>query len=89
MHAILKDKISTIEGVHILGRFRDCADGRAVLMALWHHSKNSTAARLATADMISALTNMALDGSWTKSYESFITFFVEKAENYNEMQQDP
>ena len=34
MYAILKDKVSTIEGMHILRRFRDSADGRADLIGI-------------------------------------------------------
>ena len=86
---VLNNVIEFSEGKFILRKHHNSQDGRAVLVDLYKHARQSGAIDLAAQEKLQELTMIQLDRSWNKGYVEFINNFVTKAEIYNETQPLP
>ena len=66
-------------------RVRDRLHATQVIMDLDHHYNDSTAGRITAGRLLAYLTSVDLDSSWTKPYSQFLTEWLAKAEQYNDM----
>ena len=85
VYAALYDKVQTYHGRAIVRRARERLHATQAFMDLDRHYNDSTAGRIVAARLLAFLTSANLDSSWNKPYSQFITEWVAKAEQYNEM----
>ena len=85
VYAVLYDKVQTYHGRAIVRRVRDRLNATEVIMDLDHHYNDSTAGRITAGRLLAYLTSADLDSSWNKPYSQFLTEWLSKAEQYNDM----
>ena len=85
VYSVLYDKVQTYHGRAIVRRARDRLNATQVIMDLDHHYNDSTAGRITAGRLLAYLTSADLDSSWNKPYSQFLTEWLSKAEQYNDM----
>ena len=89
VYNILNSNVLTYHGKAIVRQYRDKMDATSTLYSLDLHYMSSTAGRITAARLLAYLTNHELDSSWTKPYAQFITDWMLKAEQCNDMCDGP
>ena len=85
LYMILSANVQTFHGRSIVRRFLEQLCATSTLYALDDHYSTSTAGRIYAAQLLAYLTGTDLDSSWNKPLAQFITDWLLKAEQYNEM----